>query len=310
MEDTCTITTLDLGMSGKAYYNAVYDGHGGTTVSSVLKQVLYKFIEKNLKNIDLQNEDLVKQKIIDCFSLVNKCLQEQNVTDGSTATILIYFEKTNQVYLINLGDSRTVLWDGEQIISTVDHKPNLPEERARIEKEGGFVIYNRLNGIIAVSRSFGDFSIKQISTFPDIKIINLTKNYYKFILASDGLWDVLPTSIITRTDLTKYSTLLDEALQLGSQDNITVIIGEIYNDDKLIKAIDFFAIRSQDEFGEKLTGIAVNNLEYNNYMSGLSQSLDVMLVNDSKNYNNLKKGIILTINRRGIMFRPTYTIIN
>lgn len=43
---------------------------------------------------------------------------------------------------------------------TKDHKPNEPSERARISRCGGVVMSNRLDGVLAVSRSIGDFAIK------------------------------------------------------------------------------------------------------------------------------------------------------
>lgn len=47
-----------------------------------------------------------------------------------------------------------------------DHKPDLPEEKARIEREGGTVTPDpqsgipRINGRLAVSRGFGDIKYK------------------------------------------------------------------------------------------------------------------------------------------------------
>jgi len=39
----------------------------------------------------------------------------------------------------------------------LDHKPHIPKEKERILKSGGEVKNGRINGIINVSRSFGDF---------------------------------------------------------------------------------------------------------------------------------------------------------
>jgi protein phosphatase 1G len=88
------------------------------------------------------------------------------------------------LYVANAGDSRTVLCrNGEALMLSVDHKPELPNERARIEKAGGFVSDGRVNGNLNLTRALGDFEYKSqshlkageqvISAVPEIQRIEL-----------------------------------------------------------------------------------------------------------------------------------------
>merc|ERR1719401_2792735 len=102
------------------------------------------------------------------------------------------------LYVAHVGDSRVVLakqvpqgqenvWVATDL--TVDHKPDLPEERARIEKNGGVVVFDggwnyrvfakgkrdargkRYPGL-NMSRAMGDlsgFNDAGISCIPDVK---------------------------------------------------------------------------------------------------------------------------------------------
>jgi serine/threonine protein phosphatase PrpC len=79
------------------------------------------------------------------------------------------------LYVANVGDSRAVLvstrhpdHDGTDMPNsgyvatrlTFDHRAEDPEEQQRIKVAGGFVTRNRVLGILAVSRSFGDHGMK------------------------------------------------------------------------------------------------------------------------------------------------------
>lgn len=65
--------------------------------------------------------------------------------------------------MANVGDCRAVISDnGVALQITEDHKPQLPQEKERIEAAGGWVHKNRVNGLLAVSRSFGDINYKAV----------------------------------------------------------------------------------------------------------------------------------------------------
>jgi protein phosphatase 1G len=84
---------------------------------------------------------------------------------------------------------------------SVDHKPELAEEKQRIEKAGGFVEDNRVKGILNLSRSIGDLEYKSDSSIPlkdqmitanpDIRREKLGSDTPFLILACDGIWDCL-----------------------------------------------------------------------------------------------------------------------
>jgi serine/threonine protein phosphatase PrpC len=95
----------------------------------------------------------------------------------------------------------------------------------------------RVNGIVAVSRAFGNFRHKVIIPEPDFKEFTLTGQEQYIVLACDGLWDVMNNESL-RKFINKYmakngrktqgisEALVNEALRLGSTDNVSVIFIE------------------------------------------------------------------------------------
>jgi len=100
-----------------------------------------------------------------------------------------------KVTVANIGDSRAILGrlkksqDGatakmSAVELSKDHKPELPEEKERIENAGGEVDEDgRVDGGLNLSRAFGDFVFKankelpaekqEVIAFPDIVTENL-----------------------------------------------------------------------------------------------------------------------------------------
>ena len=73
--------------------------------------------------------------------------------DKSGSTAVCALISPRQVFVANCGDSRAVLSRGNQLVFwTQDHKPVLPAEKERIQKAGGNVMIQRVNGALAVSR--------------------------------------------------------------------------------------------------------------------------------------------------------------
>lgn len=183
---------------------------------------------------------------------------------GTTAVAILIHEQGEEpkrhVISANIGDSRAVLSRrGIAIDLSIDHKPNDPNEKHRINKLGGQVDWYgmvdgntgeplldtgvfRINGNLAVSRSLGDKSERPfVSSEPDIKVFPILNDLDEFIvLASDGIFDVMSSqevvSFLHRHHAINRSssilpqhnilakTLAEEAIRRGSLDNVSVII--------------------------------------------------------------------------------------
>eukprot|EP00401_Gymnodinium_catenatum_P041908 CAMPEP_0117529014 /NCGR_PEP_ID=MMETSP0784-20121206/37615_1 /TAXON_ID=39447 /ORGANISM="" /LENGTH=434 /DNA_ID=CAMNT_0005325325 /DNA_START=105 /DNA_END=1405 /DNA_ORIENTATION=+ len=140
-------------------------------------------------------------------------------------------------------------WTWPLIVSSVDHKPDHPTERDRIEAAGGMVSDAdppRLDGNLAVSRGVGDFEYKcnktlethqqKVSCVPDIYEVSGLPTGSICVLACDGLWDVMQSvevAEIVRESLKKEpnkdlgivaAELIRQSLTRQSRDNVTVMI--------------------------------------------------------------------------------------
>ena len=121
------------------------------------------------------------------------------------------------IFCANVGDSRAVLCrNGKAINLSKDHKVSNEEELQRVQSLGGSIICGRLEGRIAVTRAFGDQSLKKKATgyekpfltsepeiryseldYDPIRIVNSAENILAekkddfIVLGSDGLFDAL-----------------------------------------------------------------------------------------------------------------------
>ena len=82
-------------------------------------------------------------------------------------TSVVAFITSNILYVANAGDSRCVLGRaGRAIEMSIDHKPDMEEERNRITAAGGYIVDGRVNGNINLSRSIGDLEYKENTNLP------------------------------------------------------------------------------------------------------------------------------------------------
>ncbi|KAI7959906.1 hypothetical protein MJO29_004974 [Puccinia striiformis f. sp. tritici] len=147
------------------------------------------------------------------------------------------------LYIANVGDARAVLCRGNKAVRlTYDHKGSDQQEAQRITDAGGYVMNNRVNGVLAVTRSLGDSSMKEfVVGSPFTTETTLTGEDQFLIIACDGLWDVCGDQdavelIMNVKDPQEASrVLLDHALSQFSTDNLSVMVVSL-------KPVSFFDV--------------------------------------------------------------------
>merc|ERR1719316_1947460 len=90
------------------------------------------------------------KKIQNTLAVLDRQKKISAQMSGTTATVCIHSLDKNQLQISHVADSTCVLgkWKGEDkkeieaIQLTRDHKPDLPDERKRIESCGGRVVFD------------------------------------------------------------------------------------------------------------------------------------------------------------------------
>lgn len=237
---------------------AVFDGHGGAGASAWASKKLVEILEarKEWKEYTAGG-DKAKNLGLLCEALRNAFLDADVAlrsfqgsghpeADTSGCTAVVCMVTPDTIVCANAGDSRAVLaTNGKTKEMSYDHKPFDNPERMRIEKAGGTVQFNRVDGDLAVSRAFGDFQYKtspelpaeeqKVSPEPDIITHDRVDADEFLLLACDGLYDVMSNAEATafgrqilqegESNLVLMTEeMLDIALQKDSRDNISAII--------------------------------------------------------------------------------------
>ncbi|KAL6508338.1 hypothetical protein OROHE_021880 [Orobanche hederae] len=205
MEDAVAVELGFLKKDGQSYdFYGVYDGHGGARVAGACSEMMHEFLANALEDesgAEIGWEKVMTTAFKDMDAEVNKNGADVEAM-GSTAVVTVVGEEV--LVVANCGDSRVVICRGGVAVQlSDDHKPDRPDEQERIEVLGGKVInWNgaRVLGVLATSRSIeGDHYLKPyVISNPEVKIINRTSTDEFLILASDGLWDVVPNELACR----------------------------------------------------------------------------------------------------------------
>jgi serine/threonine protein phosphatase PrpC len=233
---------------------AIIDGHSGDAVALATEARLPVALEQELPlyftsaSGDVASLESLEKGITEAFLHHDRQMAD-DVTLRLTyagSTCVSAFVSASHVTFANLGDSRGVfVRENRALFATQDHKPTDDKETARIYTAGGTVLSGRIDGALAVSRSFGDFTFKsrsdlprgrqKVSPEPDITSIARGAGPEYLLLACDGVWDVMDVRTAVafvnqqlakgkRTPQQVCAKLISKCLSLGSQDNISALL--------------------------------------------------------------------------------------
>jgi len=190
-------------------------------------------------------------KMLNCGDSRGLVVRGPSEKEGSVETVPVRIPQ----HLVALSDNSEAVAKGDAprnfewpvIVESIDHKPNHPTEKSRIEAANGTVTEEeppRLDGNLAVSRGLGDFEYKadaakpaseqKVSCIPDVYEVNGLKDGTICILGCDGVWDVMSGDYVAgfvrdkineNADLGDIAAeLIRQALRRNSRDNVTVMI--------------------------------------------------------------------------------------
>lgn len=219
---------------GPFRYFAIFDGHGGSLKSNHVVnhcvQFLHVAIIKELNKINIDNPNQVKSAISKAFINFDTEMFIDNKKYGTTCTMILI--DNNYIYQINLGDSRSIIFNDTKIISeTSDHTPESDQDR--IFSGNGSIINGRINGVLMVARGFGDFDFKMmqanrfdpinglVSVIPTIKVLPKTIASY-IILTSDAPFE---RNAFSNKDLVQR--ILQQNTKLTPQQNAIELVNTI-----------------------------------------------------------------------------------
>ena len=250
MEDAHVCST-DFELKNWSFFG-VFDGHAGPKVSQFCAQNMLECIldclkKKKKKEGEEYSCDQVKQAILEGFLALDEKLKEQPIwakgEDHSGTTAIVVMVSPTHIVWGNCGDSRGLLCrNGKVHFATVDHKPYNVEEKSRIEKAGGTVMMQRVNGSLAVSRALGDFDYKRsldlkateqlVSPEPEVTAFERVQDEDEFLLlACDGIYDVMSNEDVIK--YVRHRLELDDNLPKVCSDLIDNCLNKVSGEGKV-----------------------------------------------------------------------------
>lgn len=249
MEDTHKYILGYLGIPGCAY-TAIFDGHAGVATARFCNEHLHDILAVEIRRKPSRS---IPECMAEAFREIDRQLEENGIThSGCTAVVAVtgFVAKNGRdivpatatggkrtVFVANVGDAAAILCSHKQrkcLKLTYDHRGSDPHEQRRVQNAGGIIMANRVNGMLAVTRSLGDLSMKDYVLGDPYTTETIVEAGDTLVLACDGIWDVMSgEQVVSTVESTKdrasriSSRLLENALAAFTTDNVTVLVAKL-----------------------------------------------------------------------------------
>jgi len=183
---------------------AIFDGHGGKQVGQFIKTFLAVELANAFNSEEGGKDEKLSDKLLKkateaTFQRLDSRVATEltGAYDGCTACVLLV--NAEVCICANLGDSMAYLnrHDKDQEIQAIplqirQHKCWMMKEKERILRAGGAVENGRINGVLEVSRAFGDITLKKYGVLctPEYMKFRMDRTKDQFVLIGcDGFWN-------------------------------------------------------------------------------------------------------------------------
>jgi serine/threonine protein phosphatase PrpC len=196
---------MEINISESKKLLGVFDGHG-TIGEHVANSVKATFVEMAYSIASASDVQAAFQQ---AFAQARNRVRQANLGEesGTTVTVALVDSVKKSVSIAHVGDSTATVIDsrGNIVFQSEDHRPCNEKEAQRLRAHGSQVMNGRLplnsqpDVHVGFSRSIGDFRFVQqgVIAEPDVVTVPFDTSS-SLIIASDGVWDVLPRETVAR----------------------------------------------------------------------------------------------------------------